>query len=102
MNEIMMGKPKKVGDSVMVTELDDDMVVLGTPTVAKNPVTGNLDRISEVVKVLTETTCPKCKARNDPGVEITFLETGYFVYACPSCNQFVWCRIKDKKGDVKP
>ena len=81
---------------------DDDMLVPGTPTVANNPVTEQLERISKVVKAPTETTCPKCKVRNDPGVEITFLETGYFVYACTSCNQFVWCRLKDKKGDVKP
>lgn len=96
-----MGKPKKVGDSVIVTELDDDIVVLGTPTVAKNPVTGQLENISEVIKARTETDCPQCKARNDPGVEITFLETGYLVYACPSCKQFVWCRMKGRLSDER-
>lgn len=96
MSEIVMGIPKKVGDSAMVTDLGDDMLVLGTPTVARNPVTEQLEKISEIIKTRTETTCPKCKARNDPGVDITFLETGYFVYACPSCNQFVWCREKGK------
>ncbi len=97
MNDIMMGKPKHVGDSAMVTDLGDGMVVLGTPTVAYNPITKQNEKIATVVKTPTPTTCPNCKKQNDPGVEITFLETGYFIYACPSCNQFVWCR--EKKGD---
>lgn len=96
MNEIVMGKPKKVGDSAMVTDLGDGMLVLGTPTVAYNPITKQNERIKEVVKHHQPTNCPYCKEQNPPGVEITFMETGYFVYACPSCNQFVWCRFKEK------
>jgi len=96
MNNIMMGKPKYAGDSAMITELGDDMLVLGTPTVAYNPVTKQNERIAEVIKNPQPTYCPNCKKQNEPGVEITFLETGYFVYACPSCNQFVWCRFKEK------
>lgn len=94
MSEIMMGKPKKVGDDMMVTDLGDGMLVLGTPTVAYNPTTKQNERIKEVIKPPEPTNCPQCKKQNPPGVEITFLETGYFVYACPSCNQFVWCRKK--------
>ncbi len=96
MNEIMMGKSKHVGDSAMVTDLGDGMLVLGTPDVAYNPITKQNENILKVVKAPTQTTCPKCKELNDPGVEITFLETGYFVYACPKCNQFIWCREKGK------
>ena len=95
--DIVMGKPKKVGDSAMVTDLGDGTLVLGTPTVASNPVTGELDRIKEVIKHPQPTFCPNCKKQNPPGVEITILETGYIVYACPSCNQFVWCRLKGEK-----
>lgn len=96
MNEIMMAKPKHVGDSAMITDLGDGMLVLGTPTVAYNPITKQNERIKEIIKHLQPTYCPNCKKQNPPGVEITILETGYFVYACFQCNQFVWCRIKGK------
>lgn len=96
MNEIMMGKPKHVGDSAMITDLGDGMLVLGTPTVAYNPVTKQDERIKEIIKHPQPTNCPNCKKQNPPGVEITFLETGFFIYPCPSCNQFVWCRLKGK------
>ena len=96
MSEIMMGKPKHVGDSAMVTDLGDGMLVLGMPTVAYNPVTKQNERIKEIIKHPQLTYCPNCKKQNPPGVEITLLETGNFVYACPSCNQFVWCREKGK------
>lgn len=96
MEEIMMGIPKKVGDSAMITDLGDGMLVLGMPTVAYNPVTKQKERIEEVIKIPMPSRCPKCKASNPPGIELTYLETGYLVYPCPSCNQFVWCREKGK------
>lgn len=95
MGDIMMGKSKRVGDDMNVTDLGDGMIVLGTPDVAYNPITKQNERISEIAKAPTPTTCPSCKKRNEPGVEITSLETGYLVYACPSCGQFVWCRLKE-------
>lgn len=97
MTEYMMGKSKHVGDDLNLTDLGDGMLVLGTPDVAYNPITKQNEKISKVVKAPTQTTCPNCKQCNDPGVQITFLETEYFVYACPLCNQFVWCRFKGDK-----
>jgi len=94
--EILMGKPKHVGDSAMVTDLGDGMLVLGTPTVAYNPITMQNEKIKEVIKHSEPTTCPNCKKQNLTGVEITFLETGYFIYACKQCNQFVWCKERRK------
>lgn len=96
MNEIMMGKPKRVGDSAMVTDIGDGMLVLGTPTVAYNPITKQNESIKEVITHPEPTTCPSCKEQNPPGIEITFLETGYFIYACKQCSQFVWCKLKEK------
>ncbi len=96
MSEIMMGKPKHVGDSAMITDLGDEMLVLGVPDVAYNPVTKQIEKVVDVAKTKRPTTCPDCKKENEPGVEVTLLESGIFNYACPKCNQFVWCREKGK------
>lgn len=97
MSEIIMGKPKHVGESMMVTDLGDGVLVLGTPDEAYNPITRHNEKIVEAVKSPLPTTCPNCKKQNSPGVDVVLLESGYFVYACPSCNQFVWCRIKKNR-----
>lgn len=94
--EIQMGKPKHVGDSAVVTDLGDDMLVIGKPDVVKNPMTGNLEKIKTIVTTDRETTCPMCKKQNPPGIEITETEPGLLIYACKQCNQFVWCKAKEK------
>lgn len=91
-----MGKPKRVGDSAMVTDLGDGMLVLGKPTVVNNPMTNQLERIKTVVTTDRETTCPMCKEKNLPGIEITETETGLLIYACKKCDQFVWCKAREK------
>jgi len=93
MSEIVMGKPKKVGESATITDIGDEMLVIGKPTVAYNPITKQNEKVKAVIKTDNLTFCPKCKEENPSGVEITLLETGYLIYACPSCDQFVWCKI---------
>ena len=90
--EIQMGKSKRVGDSAMVTDLGDGMLAIGKPDVALNPMTNKLERIKTVVTTDRETTCPMCKQKNPPGIEITETETGLLIYACKQCSQFVWCK----------
>jgi hypothetical protein len=101
MGEIIMGKNKKVGDSIFVTELpknetlsEDDIIVIGKPDFAKNPMTGELERILHITVTDRKTYCPNCKKENGPGVEITVTETELCVYPCKRCNQFVWFRAK--------
>lgn len=96
MVEIMMAKPKKVGDSAMVTDLGDGMLVLGKPTVVSNPATGSLENIESIITTDKETYCPQCHGKNEHGIEITVTEKGMLIYACKKCNQFVWCRVKEK------
>ena len=97
MNDIIMGKDKKVGDDVLITDLGEGMVVYGVPDVARNPMTGELEKIKSVVKTPKMTICPKCGEKNGPGVDITLLESGIFIYACPKCEQFIWCKEHKSK-----
>lgn len=94
MSEIVMGKDKKVGDSIFVTEIDEGINVIGKPDVARNPMTGKLEKILYVIVTDKKTYCPKCKKENEPGIEITITETGLCIYPCKICNQFVWFRMK--------
>lgn len=71
-----MGKDKKVGDSTFVTDIDEDVSVIGKPDVAKNPMTGELERILDIIVTDMRTYCPSCKKENGPGIEITVTETG--------------------------
>jgi len=99
MSEIVMGKDKKVGDSIFITEIDEGISVVGKPDVARNPMTGKLEKILTVVTVDRKTRCPKCKEENEPGIEgieITVTETGLCIYPCKRCNQFVWFKMKNK------
>ena len=89
MSEIVMGKNKKVGDSVFITEIDEGVSVIGNPDVAKNPMTGELERIIHVIVTDKKTYCPKCKKENEPGIEITVTETELCIYPCKKCNQFI-------------
>lgn len=101
MSDIVMGKDKKVGDSIFITELlnsemlpEDDVIVIGKPDVAKNPMTGELEKILHVIITDRKTYCPECKKENGPGIEITVTETELCIYPCKRCNQFVWFRAK--------
>jgi len=94
MSEIVMCKPKKVGESATITDIGDEMLVIGKPTVAYNPITKQNEKVKDIIKTDKQTFCPKCKKQNPSDVEITILETRYFVYACPSCNQFVWVKYE--------
>ena len=94
MREIVMGKDKKVGDSVFITEIEEGVSIVGKPDVAKNPMTGELERILHVIVTDIKTYCPKCKNENGPGIEIKVTETELCIYACKICNQFVWFRLK--------
>lgn len=96
MSEIVMGKNKKVGDSVFITEIDEGISVIGRPDVAKNPMTGELEKITHIIITDNNTYCPKCKNENEPGIEITVTETELCIYPCKKCNQFVWFRAKNK------
>lgn len=96
-----MGKYKKVGDSVFITEIDECFSVIGKPDVAKNPITGKVERILDIAITDKKTYCPKCKKENDPGIEVTMLESGLYVYPCKRCNQFVWFRDKNDENEKK-
>lgn len=95
MSEIEMGKPKTVGDSAVITDPGDGMVVIGMPDIVHNPITIGLERIKAVFTTEGETTCPLCKEKNTSGIEITETETGLLIYACKKCNQFVWGKVKE-------
>lgn len=45
MNNIIMEKNKKVGDSIFITEIDKDVNIIGKPDFVRNPQTGKLERI---------------------------------------------------------
>lgn len=90
MPEIIMGKNKKIGDSAFITEIEKGVLVLGKPDVLKNPMTGNLEKISQVIVTDKVTYCPKCKSPNEAGVEITIAENGLCVFPCKKCKQFIW------------
>lgn len=94
MNEIVMGKKKKVEDSIFVTEIEEGVSIIGKPDVAKNPMTGELERILYIIVTDKKTYCPKCEKENEPGIEITVTDTELCIYACKRCNQFVWFRVK--------
>lgn len=94
MKNIIMGKDKKVGDSIFVTEIDEGVSIIGKPDFVKNPMTGELERILHVAIMDKKTYCPGCKKENDPGIEITVTETELCIYACKKCNRFVWFRTK--------
>ncbi len=94
MNEIVMGKDKKVGNSIFVTEIDEGVNIIGKPDFAKNPMTGKLERILYVFLTDKKTCCPECKKENDPGIEITVTETELCIYPCKKCNQFIWFIVK--------
>lgn len=94
MSKIVIGKDKKVGDSIFITEIEEGISVIGQPDVAKNPMTGELERILHVSVTDKKTYCPECKKENDPGIELTITETYLCIYPCKKCNQFVWFRAK--------
>ena len=94
MKDIVMGKDKKVGDSPFVTEIEEGISVIGKPDVARNPMTGELERILHIIRTDMKTYCTKCKEENDPGIDITVTETELCIYACKKCNQFIWFRMK--------
>jgi hypothetical protein len=107
MSEIVMGKNKKVGDSAFVTEIlngemlslnsemsEEGIIVIGKPDVAKNPMTGELEKILHIIVTDRKTYCPECKKENKPSIEITVTETELCIYPCKRCNQFVWFRSK--------
>ena len=94
-----MGKDKKVGDNVFITEIDEGVNVIGKPDVVKNPMTGELERISYIIVTDKKTYCPKCKEENEIGIEITITDKELCIYACRKCNQFVWFRMKHFKDD---
>lgn len=94
MNNIIMGKNKKVGDSIFITEIDEGVDIIGKPDFVRNPQTGKLERILAVVITDMKTYCPECRKENGPGIEITITETELCIYACKRCNRFVWFRAK--------
>ena len=94
MGEIVMGKDKHVGDSTLVTELDDSTLVFGILDYAQNPNKKELYKNITVIRTDAPTYCSSCKQQNGPGVQVTILENGIFIYACPKCDQFVWCKAK--------
>ncbi len=94
-----MGKPKHVGDTAMVTDIGDGMLVVGKPTVAMNPVTGQMEDVVTVIITDTPTYCPSCKEQNDPGIEITVLKSMICAYACKKCNQYAWFKPKENTGE---
>lgn len=89
-----MGKDKKVEDSIFITEIEEGVRVIGKPDVAKNPMTGELERILYIIVTDKKTYCPSCKKGNESGIEIAVTETLY-IYPCKKCNQFVWFRMKN-------
>jgi hypothetical protein len=102
MSEIVMGKDKRVGDSAFVTEIlnskmlsEEGVSVIGKPDVAKNPMTGELERVLRIIVTDKKTYCPECKKGNEPGIEITVTDTGLYIYPCKRCNRFVWFREKN-------
>lgn len=94
MSDIVIGRHKKVGDSIFVTEIEEGINIIGKPDVVKNPMTGELERILHIITTDKKTYCPKCKEENESGIEITLTETELCIYACKRCNQFIWFRMK--------
>lgn len=94
MEEIVMGKDKRIGDSVFITEIEEGINVIGKPDVLRNPMTCELERILHVIVTQNVTYCPKCKNANEPGVEITVTEKELCVYPCKKCGKFVFFRVK--------
>lgn len=98
MEEIVIGKRKYVDDDAMVTELDENTVVYGIPDYVTNPITNTLEEIATIFTTEFPTYCPKCGKQNAPGLQVTVLKSGIFIYPCKQCNQFAWS-IKRKKND---
>ena len=94
-NGIRMSKPKHVGESVFVNDVGEGMVVVGAPDVVYNPLTQQKEKILAVITTPITTNCPNCKEQNDPGIEITMLESCICVYACKRCNQYVWYKKRN-------